>query len=73
VCPGCGATAHTLAHQGADQGTLANIREADKVDSDALGRARFVRLEEAEQRRRGSRGTVRALVRARRAERGVSV
>src|SRR6266851_7668069 len=34
----------------------------------ALGRARFVRLEEAEQRRRGSRGEVGTLMRARGAE-----
>jgi len=55
---------HLGTFQGVDQTPLAHIREADDADGDALCRTRFVRLEEAEQRRRGSRGEVRALMRA---------
>ena len=50
------------------QTALADIREADDANGDALRRARVVRLEEAEQRRCGARGEVRALMRARGAE-----
>jgi hypothetical protein len=44
--------------EGVDQTTLADIWEADNPDGDALGRARFVRLEEAEKRRHGSRDEI---------------
>ena len=59
---------HLGALEGVDQTALANIRKAHDADGDALRRARFVRLEEAEQRRCGARGEVRALMRARGAE-----
>jgi hypothetical protein len=62
------AMAHLDAFEGVDQTALAHIWEANNVHGDALGRARFVRLEEAEHCRRGSRSEIRALVRARRAE-----
>ncbi len=53
---------HLGAFEGVDQTALADIREADDPDGDALRRSQFVRLEEAEQRRCGSRGEVRALM-----------
>jgi hypothetical protein len=56
------AMTHLGAFKGVDQTALADIREAD---GDALGRARFVRLEEAKQRRCGSRGEAGAPMRAR--------
>jgi hypothetical protein len=59
---------HLGAFQRVDQTALADIREANNADGEALGRAQFVRLVEAEECRRGSRGEVRALVRAHRAE-----
>ena len=50
---------HLGAFEGVDQTVLADVREADNADGDALGRARFVRLEEggatqAQFERRGS-------------------
>jgi hypothetical protein len=55
---------HLGALEGVDKTAPADIREADDADGDALCRAWFVRLEEAEQRRCGARGEVRALMRA---------
>ena len=55
---------HLGMFQGVDQTPLAHIREANDADGDALRCARFVRLEEVEQGRRGSRGEVRTLMRA---------
>jgi hypothetical protein len=55
---------HLGALEGIDQAGLADIRGADDADSDTLRRARFVCLEEVEQRRRGSRSEVHALMRA---------
>lgn len=45
-----------------DQAAFADIRKADDADRHALRRARLVRFEQAEERRRSSRGEVRALV-----------
>jgi hypothetical protein len=53
---------HLGAFEGVNQTALPNVREADDPDGDALRRARFVRLEEAEQRWRCSRREVRALM-----------
>jgi hypothetical protein len=59
---------HLGAFEGVDQTALAHNREADDADGDALHRALFVRVEEVEKRRCGSRGEVRALMRERGAE-----
>ena len=52
-----------------DQTALPDVREANDTDGDALRRARFVRLEEAEQCRGRARGQVSALMRTRGTER----
>lgn len=51
-----------------DQTALADIREPYDANGHALRRARLVSLEKAHKRRCGTRGEVRALVRACRAE-----
>lgn len=63
------ATTHLGTFEGVDQTAFANVGEADDAYGDALRGARFIRLEEAKQRGCRARGEVRALMRARRAER----
>jgi hypothetical protein len=61
--------AHLGALEGVDQTALADVREANDADSDALGRAWFVCLDEAKQGGCRSRGKIRPLMRARGAKR----
>jgi len=55
--------------EGVDQTALADVRKADHADGDALGRARFVCLEEAKQGGCRAGGEIRPLMRARGAKR----
>lgn len=54
--------AHLGALEGIDQTALADVREANDADNDALGRAWFVRLDEAKQCGCRFRGKVRPLM-----------
>ena len=63
------AVTHLGALEGIDQAALADVREANDADCEALGRARFVCLEEAKQGGCRSRGEIRPLMRARGAKR----
>ena len=58
------AMTHLGTFEGVDQTALADIRGANDTDGDALRCARFVHLEEAEQRRCCSRCKVCVLMRA---------
>jgi len=59
------AVTHLGALEGVDQTALADVREANHADGDALGCARFVCLEEAKQGGCRARSEIRPLMRAR--------
>jgi hypothetical protein len=61
-------TTHLGPFERVDQTTFADVGKANYADSDALRRAQFVHLEEAEQCRNRARRQVRALMRTHRAE-----
>jgi hypothetical protein len=61
--------AHLGPFERVDQAAFTDVGEANDADGDALRRARFVRLEEAEQCRSRARCQVRTLMRTRRTER----